>query len=50
MSIIPTTWSDRQRLAWRMLREEVRPLVRLLGEGKEGVVFATKEKVYKVYD
>lgn len=50
MSIIPTTWTDRQRLAWRMLREEVRPLVRLLGEGKEGVVFATEEKVYKVYD
>lgn len=40
----------RQEVAWRMLPQEIQSRVRLLGQGDEGVVFSTEDKVYKVYD
>jgi len=50
MSTISTALTDRQKAAWLMLPKNIQLAAQLLGEGREGVVFATADKVYKVYD
>lgn len=50
MSTTLATLTDRQRAAWHILPTDIQSQVSLLGEGGEGVVFATADKVYKVYD
>ena len=50
MNTTPITLTDRQQRALFMLPKEIQSSVYLLGEGGEGVVFATDDKVYKVYD
>ena len=43
-------YSTREQQALTYLPEAIRPLVTLLGEGGEGVVFHDAARVYKVYD
>ncbi len=50
MSTISTALTDRQRAAWLILPKDIQSSAQLLGQGGEGVVFATSDKVYKVYD
>ena len=50
MNTTSITLTDRQQRALFMLPKEIQSSVHLLGEGGEGVVFATDDKVYKVYD
>lgn len=50
MNTIEHMLSIRQKKAFDYLPKSIRHEVRLLGEGGEGVVFGSMDKVYKVYD
>ena len=50
MNTLFAALTDRQKAALLTLPKELQTTVRLLGQGGEGVVFATEDKIYKVYD